>query len=455
MSATSAWTVYLERDRLAVVQVVRGAIERSELLPIDLKDPTEAAETIGRVLDERGYRGQPVLLALGSSGVVSTLVTTPPSRLALNRTALNFLVEPALPWSVEESVIDHERVGDGRAFVVAAEAEPLRQLVLALQEREIAIASVAPMARLALEQHLAASPALAPRYALLWGHAETVDLWLIEDDRPVGWRWVPNQLPELARALKQIALCEGENLSLAGRNLPDGFLASLSELTGLEPREVPPLGSEDPLDCCGLQSFAVLGGRRESPIELRRDQLAPLDRHRSIRRELRVLQVSVLALMVVLGLALGFQAQRSEALRAEYEGQEAALFQELFPKQKVPVALCTRLESELARLKGIRGESTDLPQLTPYVAVLERLSQALPDGLRFRLLEVRIENGQLYLVGQVRGHGDADRIAESLRAAGLEVASPNSHRLEKEGVEFRISARLVPPASQQPTRRPA
>jgi type II secretory pathway component PulL len=455
MSATSAWTVYLERDRLAVVQVVRGAIERSELLPIDLKDPTEAAETIGRVLDERGYRGQPVLLALGSSGVVSTLVTTPPSRRALNRTALNFLVEPALPWSVEESVIDHERVGDGRAFVVAAEAEPLRQLVLALQEREIAIASVAPMARLALEQHLAASPALAPRYALLWGHAETVDLWLIEDDRPVGWRWVPNQLPELARALKQIALCEGENLSLAGRNLPDGFLASLSELTGLEPREVPPLGSEDPLDCCGLQSFAVLGGRRESPIELRRDQLAPLDRHRSIRRELRVLQVSVLALMVVLGLALGFQAQRSEALRAEYEGQEAALFQELFPKQKVPVALCTRLESELARLKGIRGESTDLPQLTPYVAVLERLSQALPDGLRFRLLEVRIENGQLYLVGQVRGHGDADRIAESLRAAGLEVASPNSHRLEKEGVEFRISARLVPPASQQPTRRPA
>jgi hypothetical protein len=71
------------------------------------------------------------------------------------------------------------------------------------------------------------------------------------------------------------------------------------------------------------------------------------------------------------------------------------------------------------------------------------------------LLEVRIENGQLYLVGQVRGHGDADRIAEGLRAAGLEVASPNSHRLEKEGVEFRISARLVPPASQKPARRPA
>jgi hypothetical protein len=55
----------------------------------------------------------------------------------------------------------------------------------------------------------------------------------------------------------------------------------------------------------------------------------------------------------------------------------------------------------------------------------------------------------------VRGHGEADRIAEGLRAVGLEVASPNSHRLEKEGVEFRISARLVPPASQKPARRPA
>jgi type II secretory pathway component PulL len=455
MSANSEWIVYLERYRLAVVQVARGAIERSALLPIDLKDPTKTAETIRQVLDEHGYGGQPVLLALGSSSVVSTVVTTPPSRRALKRAALNFLVEPALPWSVEESVIDHERVGDDRAFVVAAEAEPLLQLVSALQDREIAIASVAPMARLALVQHLVASPALAPRYALLWGHTETVDLWLIEDDRPIIWRWVPNQLPELARALKQIALCEGENISLAGRNLPDKCLASLSELTGLVPRELPPLGSEDPLDSCALQSFAVLGGRRESPIELRRDQLAPRDRHRSIRRELRILQVSVLALMVVLGLALGFQAQRSGALRAEYEGQQVALFQELFPKQRVPVALCSLLESELARLKGIRGESADLPQLTPYVAVLERLSRALPDSLRFRLLEVRIENGQLYLVGQVRAHGDADRIAESLRAAGLDVASPNSHRLEKEGVEFRISARLVPPASQKPTRRPA
>src|SRR6202035_3402139 len=134
--------------------------------------------------------------------------------------------------------------------------------------------------------------------------------------------------------------------------------------------------SDDPLDCCALQSLAVLGGRRESPIEFRRDQLAPRDRHRSIRRELRVFQVSVLALMAVLGLALGFQAQRSEALRADCESQQAALFQELFPQQKLPVALCARLESELARLKGIRGESTDLPQLTPYVGVLERLSRA-------------------------------------------------------------------------------
>jgi YD repeat-containing protein len=60
----------------------------------------------------------------------------------------------------------------------------------------------------------------------------------------------------------------------------------------------------------------------------------------------------------------------------------------------------SQIGNSVTRLKGVRGESTDLPQLTPYLGILERLVQALPESLRFRLLEVRIENGRLYVVGR-------------------------------------------------------
>jgi hypothetical protein len=455
MSARSGWIVFLDRDQLAVGRIVRGELERTDCVPFDRKQPSEAAGTIGRLLEERGHAGQPVVLALGSSDVICTTVT-PPSGKTLKRTAISFLVEPELPWSVEDSVIDYERAGTLRLFVVAAEAAPLRDLISALQERGIPVASVSPLARLALEHHLESCPSLAPRYVLIWGNAQsTLDLWLIENDRPVLWRWIPGELPSVTRALKQIALCESGDCSLVGRNLPEGFLQSLGELAALETRVAPSLDSDDPTVSGARHAGALLKGRRDSPIELCRGQLAPSDRHRSIRFEVRLLKSSLALLMAVVGLAAGLKAERVEALRAKCETREADLFRSLFPKEKVPVAVNPRLMSEVTRLKGLRGENTDLPQLTPYVGVLERLFKALPDSLRFRLLEVRIENGRLYMVGQVRAHGDADRIADGLRAAGLEVASPNTHRLEKEGVEFRISARLAQPPTKQPARRRA
>jgi type II secretory pathway component PulL len=454
MSAKSRWILSLNRGHLDIARVTPGVVERAEAIEVDYQAMSVATETIAGVLERQGYAGEPVLLALGSGDVVSTTVANAAGK-AFRRAALAFLVEPALPWSVEDSVIDFEPSGTSSALVVASEAAPLRKLISGLQERGICIASVTPLSRLGLAEHLAQSRALAPHYALIWGHGDTADVWLVENDRPVLWRWVPFEIPAVAQTLTQIALCEHEDFVLVGRNLPDRFLASLHEQTGLESVEAIPLDSEDLLDCAAQQAAAVLAGRCDAPLELCRDQLAPADRRRSIRRELRALQGAALLLIVVLGVAAGFKARQVEALRAECDTRRSELFQELFPKEKVPVAVNTRLQSEATRLKGVRGESTDLPQVTPYLGVLERLLQALPESLRFRLLEVRIENGRLYVVGQVRAHGDADRIADGLRAAGLEVGAPNTNRLEKEGVEFRISAHVPTPPSKKPTRRPA
>ncbi len=454
MSDKVGWILSLNRGHVDVVRVASRAVERCAHAEVDLQSASAAAETVANALAEQGCSGEPVLLALGSGDVVSTTLTNSSGK-GLQRAALTFLVEPALPWSVEESVIDFEAAGDSRVLVVASEAAALRQLISGLEERGISVISVTPLARLALAEHLGKNDSLAPRYVLIWGSGNVADVWLIEDDRPVVWRWVPSEQSALTQTLTQLALCEHEDFVLVGRNLPEGFLASLSQQTGLASVESARLDSEDPFDCGALQAALVLAGRREAPLELCRDQLAPADRHRSIRREVRVLQGAALLVIVVLGLAAGIKGRQIETLRAQCATRRAELFHELFPKETIPVAVNTRLQSEVTRLKGVRGETTDLPPLIPYLGVLERLLKALPDSMRFRVLEVRIENGRLYVVGQLRAHSDADRIADGLRASGLEVTAPNTNRLEKEGVEFRISARVPPPPSKKLLRRSA
>src|SRR5205085_407177 len=113
---------------------------------------------------------------------------------------------------------------------------------------------------------------------------------------------------------------------------------------------------------------------------------------------------------------------------------------QLFPDGPVPIGIRSRLESEHAKLIGMRGETVEISESLSAVRLFERLLRSLPTDMRYRILEVRVEQGRLYVVGQVRAHADADRIAEEMRKVNLVVENPSTHRLPQQGVEFRISA---------------
>lgn len=445
MSDRTQWIVLLGDFTLSIARLVGGQFENSDGQSYvrDREAPADTAQRVHRLLEEWHYGGKPVMLALGSSWCTSATISVPSPRQTRKRGAVGFLVEPHLPWPVEEAVVDYELVETNRVFAVSTEAQPLAALVAALEEHGITVASIAPLARLALEHHLQMAAAIGPKYALLWRNEQTVDLWLVANNRPVLWNWLPYELSAVSRAFKHLALSEDVALRVAGRQVPVEFLKASVAEAGLESVDVPPLESQDPIIVATREAAAVLQGKRPAAIELRRDQLAARDRNRAIRPHLRLLQGAALLLLAVLGMALFNQTRQTDLARHNYDRRQTVLYQRLFPKEHVPVAMHARLQSELVRLKGVRGERSDLPQAIPFLTVLEPLLRTLPADLRYRLLEVRIEHGQLYLVGQVRAHGDADRIAEALRSAGLEVSSPNTNRLEKEGVEFRISAHLV------------
>jgi hypothetical protein len=450
MAERSEWMVVLGDDKLVVARV-RGAqvgLSESPTNPREA-EATETAQRIRELLAERQYTGKPVMLALGSSHCVSTTLSVASPRQMRKRGAIGFLVEPHLPWSVEDGVIDFEPLEGNRVFAVSAEASPLTGVVTALENLDIRVVSIAPLARLALEQHLRATSSLRSKYALLWRQDETIDLWLVQHGRPAIWNWLPLEASDVARSLRLLALSEDVRLAVAGRNLPADFLGAAVANAGLEAVDAAALDNEDPLVAAAREAAAVLQGKRASAIELRRDQLAATDRHRAVRTHLRLLQWAALLFLAAVGLGLFNQARRMNLVRDQEERQQTVLFQTLFPNERVPVAIHSRLQNELSRLKGMRGEQSDLPESLSFLTVLQPLLRSLPNDLRYRILEMRIENGQLYLVGQVRAHGDADRIAGALRGAGLEVKSPNTNRLEREGVEFRISAHVVRPDAKK------
>ena len=145
-----------------------------------------------------------------------------------------------------------------------------------------------------------------------------------------------------------------------------------------------------------------------------------------------------------------YAGREADALAAK----QAELFKHVFPDTKVPVGVKRRLESELAKLKGLEGGDTPLPSTASALTMLHDVLDAMPADRRFEVLEIQIEQDRLYLDGEVREHGDAELMAQRLRAKGFEVASPRTQRLDDKRVSLRISGTRLTVAKAE-SRKPS
>src|ERR1700722_650982 len=322
MANRTQWMVILGDDKLAVARADGPQIELSEAHNYDRRAPAETAQRVHQLLEEHRYPGSSMLLGLGSSCCLSATIPVPSSRQAKKRGSIGFLVEPHLPWSAEEAVIDYEILDDKRIFAVSAEARPLADLISSLEEYGIRVASIAPIARLALERHFQVAPSLTSRYVVLWRNEETIDLWLVEQDRPVLWNWLPYDVAAVSRALRYMAISENASLQVHCRNLPQEFVRAALVQAELGSLAAPSLESDDPIVAAMHEAAAILVGRRTAPIELRRDQLVAKDRNRVLRPQLTLLRGAALLCLAALGIALFNQGWQSEHLRDAYDRRQ-------------------------------------------------------------------------------------------------------------------------------------
>lgn len=437
----TAVVIVLKTASYSVARLTPHEIQESPSGDLDWSHPQEAANGIWQTLNENATGRHRVVIALDSPLCLSAAFPLPTQRQSRTHQAVSYLLEPYLPWSAEEVVVDFE-TSKADAFAIAVFQEPIQTLVRQLEVHGVLVESVSPLARLALDWDLEQLVFREQRFLLLQGHGEFVELWLIDRKRPVLWRHVPRQTSTLIQELKVVALNESTQLPIILRSIGEELSRSISNLPDLVIVNNSSEESVELLASAVRRSVAILSGSERPKIDFRRGVLSGHQTNRFMDRAIGFLQISAICLLITIGVRIYYAGEEFNRQRIVASDQQAEIFRSLFPGTAIPVGVKTRIEAEYAKLRGMRGDVVELPRNTSSLVLVERLLRSLPKDMRFRVLEIRIEQERLYVVGQVREHADADRIADELRKVNLVVESPSTHRLPQKGVEFRISAQL-------------
>lgn len=384
------------------------------------------------------------VMALESDRCLAASFEAASAKRLRSRTAMLYQIEESLPVAAESIVADI--VADKlHVFAVCCERTWLESLIAGLEDQRITTVAVSATPLLATLELWRNRNGKATR-GIAWNRGDRIDLITCRNHRPIAWESVEPDREKLYRAWRQHQLASdcGE-LEVVGKPNAGDDRAPESDVLAS------PSG-DGALTPAIYASSRVLDEVEHAAIDLLRG--LPSDRRLRLpggRRMMAAVALQTSLLLLLLSVSAYCWRAADLAFEAcdDATAGQADVFRSVFPEKRVPVGVRSRLASELRRIKGVRGEDGAMPQDTPSLVVVKELLAALPDAMRFRLLEIRIEGGRLYLEGQVRRHGDADRIASALRTRGFSVAAPSTQQLQNKGVDFRLTAEQ--PTKTEPT----
>jgi len=401
----NGWTILHQAGRWRLGRLeADGATFFDVEAPVD-GTPADAAAAIQATLAGHGYLGEGVVLGLESAACLAADIQLDAALPSQSRQVLSYELEQWLPLAAEDMVADYVFHGQ-RALGVAVEVATVAALIEALESHEITVQTIAPTSLLALQS---LSDSLDPETSevILWYDESRIALFCVNGGKPARWLVLPPDPILLAQNLQVLALEQEEPLKVVALNLSDPCVEGLTAIPDVELKVRDESGTL--ADSAIASADAILAGRLTPWIELRRDALASQDPYRPVRGLLRLAHVVAALLLVALAGTFFWRGSRYERLTEEYKNEQVEIFQQVLPGQRIPVGIRSRLKSEYARLAGLRGEASDTPFSLPSSASAVRpffeLLSGLPDSLRFRLLEIRIERDRVALLqGESNSH---------------------------------------------------
>lgn len=424
----AAFSILIDADATHVTRADANGTHLETLLATEAapNQPVEWGASIRAKLDGIGYRGQMVTLGLPSAWLLAASITTHDLPRRERRLAMVYRLEESLPIPAEDyaaAFTEHQ----GQALGVAVRTAVARPIIVALEDAGIPVGVVTTTVMLAAQEACVDQGASSGLIAV-----ETdgrLDRVTLRAGVPDSWQSVHPDSPR-AESIRRL------NVIQSPYSTADPVNASLVAA---------------PLDAATRMARRLSAGAT-AWFDLRTGALAAADPLRHVRRPIRfAIAAAVVALVAVTG-ALLVQTHRVQTHRDDLLAQQQTIFRETLPGRRVPVTPKLVLESEAKRLAATAGEDAGLPSTGHAVASLYEVLRRLPTDLRYRVLEVRIDDHRLQVQGEARSHGDADLIAAALRRQrGFDVQPVRTERLRDRGVAFTINAdgRMEPTLARQ------
>ena len=447
--------ILLQRATQWIVMLSDGEHATISETDIDSEDLNDAdlAEAIAAQLTADGYDGSGVLVALDSEECLAVTANVDPSVRSSGRHAVMYELEQYLPLAAEAFTADYHEHSKG-LFAVVVETGLFLPLLQALEDRGVFVQSLIPAALVVAQgliRHVVSNNGLTNEvdHALLWGNQSHVDCVFIDKEGVYAWYHPEATTSSILQLLKAHKASTNRAVLVHSCCLPKSVVELSVGEPGIDskPLEIPQeLGAnantrDFPTESLASSAYEILSGKMTTWIDIRRDALGISDRFRPIRRSIWFASLGAMMVCVSLSAAFYLHSQQYARLKDDQEIQQAAIFQEVLPDQHLRTGFCSRLESEYKKMSGLKGKAAELPNRMSSLKTLHYFLQSLPNRLRFRIQEVRFEQDQISLDGQVRTHSDADKIASSLREGGFHVEAPSTRAIPNQGIDVHLTAR--------------
>ncbi len=437
-------------------RLTRTTGQQVDVREVPAGEGADAAE-VKAALDDWGYAGDGVCLALPSSMVLSARIDCQGLPRGSRRTAMVYRMEEQLPLDVEALTADFLPPVDGTVLGVAAESQKVKEQIDVLSAAGIEVVAVCPLALLALWSERAAGQ--SADYAIL-AEPDNIDVFRLNANTPTGWHTIENNDKDLVECLNVDQLSRP-----VGPGAPTAVIVAEAAWSAAQTESSLGLtaigrSNESVLTAAAKAAAKLLSGVPAAGwVDLRRDALAVSNPWAQVRGLVRYATVVGLLLPAVLAGVFCWRGLQYASAAQHQHGRQTAVYRQLYPNRNPPANVVTRLTSDLRLVAGTSGATQDMPRRASALETLRLASTGLPSTVRLRILQMNISPTELYIQGQSSSHTDAEVISLGLASQGLAMDPPRTEVLAPDEVAFTLSGRVeaspgLPAGSRLPGQGP-